>query len=90
MAWLLAVAHTTTSKLEEAISGIGSLSPAGSKQLAADVGYLSNILSAGLGLPQVWLYSVYSPFSPNSPYSLYTQCTHHTHYTHHTHHTYST
>lgn len=35
----------------DAVSMITSLSAFGAKQLAADVSYLNNILTAGLGLP---------------------------------------
>ena len=50
--WLEAIGHRTVSLLLESISQIRSLSAIGSKQLAADVTYIDNILSGGLGLPQ--------------------------------------
>ena len=49
--WLHAVAHVTVSRLFDAVGKIAAFSPLGAKQLAADVSYLSNILSGGLGLP---------------------------------------
>ena len=50
MAWLQAVAHATAGALLEAVASIPAFSPLGAQQLAADVGYLANILSGGLGL----------------------------------------
>ena len=50
MAWLHAVAHATAGALLEAVASIPAFSPLGAQQLAADVGYLANILSGGLGL----------------------------------------
>ena len=48
--WIHCVAEATASLLVEAVSAIPALSPLGAKQLAADAGYLDNILSAGLAL----------------------------------------
>ena len=51
--WLHAVAHATVGALLEAVAGLAAFSPLGAKQLAADVAYLANILSGGLGLPHI-------------------------------------
>ena len=49
--WLEAVGAHTVSLLLEAVRDLEQLSLLGAKQLAADVQYVDNILSAGLGLP---------------------------------------
>ncbi|KAL1500394.1 hypothetical protein AB1Y20_013051 [Prymnesium parvum] len=49
--WLLAIGEATACLLLRQVERIGTLTPLGARQLAADASYLSNILSAGLGLP---------------------------------------
>lgn len=51
MEWLRSISHATTELLLREASLLEELSLLGAKQLAADAGYLSNILSGGLGLP---------------------------------------
>ena len=55
VAWMGAVATRTKSLLLAAVEALPALSAAGAKQLAADVGYLSNIFAAGLSLPHAEL-----------------------------------
>lgn len=47
MEWLLSIGHGTVCLLVDEIVKISRLTPLGARQLAADVSYLSNILSAG-------------------------------------------
>ena len=49
--WLQALSHATVDDYLSHIALIPRLGPLGAKQLAADSSYLSNIISAGLGLP---------------------------------------
>ena len=49
--WLRAIGATIVGRLIELVREIPAFSPLGAKQLAADVGYLGNVLCAGLGLP---------------------------------------
>ena len=48
--WLAAVAASCVRLLLAEVSKLAAFSPLGSKQMAADVSYLSNVLSAGLSL----------------------------------------
>jgi hypothetical protein len=52
LAWLAALGHRTVELLLVEVDRISALSSLGAKQLAADTGYVDNILASGLGLPR--------------------------------------